>query len=453
MFSILILVSSGEASDNVSVWQVGIDGVFSKLAAWSHRQQASWGVQWTQDESHWARMQPADKNGKGGEVLFYKALEPKRNPSGSVINSFRIAVDHLGDFALSPGAYPKAALFIREASGQPAAIRIYLLPNGSQPIAQKRFYRADRAQLCWSPTGKHLLAVTHTEMDATGNSYYGETALYFLAGDGSADFRVPLEKEGPVHEVCWSPRGDEFMASYGFMPKSQVTLFDLKCDPVQTLPTDTGINHVRYSPDGQLILLGGFGNLPGRIEVWSRPQMRRIACFQAPGASVCEWSPSSRTILTAIQSPRLRVDNQWKLWSWRGSELQVKPFNELYQVAWLPMPHHTFTPVNIDQIPQGTAPPAPVKREAYRPPGLRNSPVQAVKSDPKPALKAPSATPVTKEERAVKKLREKMDQIRELKQRMAEGEVLELNQLEKIQRESQVEAELMEALKQLNIKK
>ena len=97
----------------------------------------------------------------------------------------------------------------------PGAVKVYLLPNTSAPVAQKAFYKADKCNIFWSPTGRHLLALATTEVDSTGVSYYGETNLYFVSGDGSFDCRVELDKEGPIHDVAWSPRSDEFIVLYG----------------------------------------------------------------------------------------------------------------------------------------------------------------------------------------------------------------------------------------------
>jgi translation initiation factor 2A len=53
------------------------------------------------------------------------------------------------------------------------------------------------------------------DVDKTNQSYFGETNLYFLKADGSHDGNVPLGKEGPVHDVQWSPNGEAFVAVSG----------------------------------------------------------------------------------------------------------------------------------------------------------------------------------------------------------------------------------------------
>jgi len=38
---------------------------------------------------------------------------------------------------------------------------------------------------------------------------------------------VKLSKEGPIHDVQWSPKGDEFIAVFGYSP-SKAVIFNTK---------------------------------------------------------------------------------------------------------------------------------------------------------------------------------------------------------------------------------
>lgn len=57
--------------------------------------------------------------------------------------------------------------------------------------------------------------MTHTDVDNTGKSYYGETNLYLVSLDGSFDGLVELDKEGPIYDFVWSPTSREFTVCYG----------------------------------------------------------------------------------------------------------------------------------------------------------------------------------------------------------------------------------------------
>ena len=91
-------------------------------------------------------------------------------------------------------------------------------------------FRASDASFLWSPSGAAVLVKTSTDVDATGQSYYGESKLAFMSADGKTEGSVALGKEGPIHDVAWSPAGREFVAIYGFMP-AKATLFDVKARP------------------------------------------------------------------------------------------------------------------------------------------------------------------------------------------------------------------------------
>lgn len=74
------------------------------------------------------------------------------------------------------------------------------------------------------------LFLTHSDVDVTGKSYYGETNLYLVALDGSFDGLVDLgqsctrlgmeaysqaDKEGPIYDFGWNPNSREFSVCYG----------------------------------------------------------------------------------------------------------------------------------------------------------------------------------------------------------------------------------------------
>jgi translation initiation factor 2A len=50
-------------------------------------------------------------------------------------------------------------------------------------------------------------------------------------------------KEGPVHDVAWSPTGSHFIVIAGFMPAKTV-LFDAKCDPRPLIKSHSYSNEV-----------------------------------------------------------------------------------------------------------------------------------------------------------------------------------------------------------------
>lgn len=73
----------------------------------------------------------------------------------------------------------------------------------------------------WNAPSTACLFMATCETDATNQSYYGESKLHYLPAEadrGDAACSVALPKEGPVHDVQWSPAGDFFVVVAGFMP-------------------------------------------------------------------------------------------------------------------------------------------------------------------------------------------------------------------------------------------
>lgn len=83
----------------------------------------------------------------------------------------------------------------------------------------------------WNSNGNAVILLTHTEVDTTGKSYFGETALHYMQTDGKFECSIPLRacpccgalrgtdipvaKEGPVHDVSWAPDNKEFIVIAG----------------------------------------------------------------------------------------------------------------------------------------------------------------------------------------------------------------------------------------------
>jgi translation initiation factor 2A len=77
---------------------------------------------------------------------------------------------------------------------QPAAVRVYNVPDFSTPVSQKSFYKGDKVQLKWNDQGKGLIVLAQTEVDKTNKSYYGETNMYILSADDHFDATITLGK-------------------------------------------------------------------------------------------------------------------------------------------------------------------------------------------------------------------------------------------------------------------
>jgi len=85
--------------------------------------------------------------------------------------------------------------------------------------------------------------------------------------------------------------------------------------------------------------------------------------------------------MTATLSPRLRVDNGYKIWHYSGGLMHTKSVEELWQVVWRPASVELYPmrttlsppPKPIDDGTQNIVKPPPKPVGAYRPPHARGT--------------------------------------------------------------------------------
>ncbi|KAI0695088.1 translation initiation factor eIF-2A [Cerioporus squamosus] len=341
-----------------------------ELVAFSQKSQEGWELQYTISESHAVRL-------VGQEIQVFKPAEWSKG----VVD--KLKVEGATSVTLSPGLNPSVAVFVAEKKGQPASVKIYSLTSlAGVPTCQKTFFKAQRSQIKWNTLGTQVLVLTQTDVDQANKSYYGETGgLYLLSAAGNFDCRVTLDKDGPVHDLAWSPNSKEFGVVYGFMP-AKTMLFDQRARSLHDFGT-AFCNFLSFNPQGRLIALAGFGNLAGKVDIFDRRTLTKVTTIDASNTSHCEWSPDGRFLLTATLSPRLRVDNGIKIWHCTGPLVHIQHIDELYQTSWRPIPVDAAPPFpqNIPPSPPpassvlqhvAVAKPTPTKPAgAYRPPGAR----------------------------------------------------------------------------------
>ncbi|GAB7357277.1 hypothetical protein MBLNU459_g8247t2 [Dothideomycetes sp. NU459] len=363
----------GNAVKNLKVWRTidnnaGAEGERSVVGQFVQKNQTGWNLQYSPDETFCARCVT-------NEVQFYRASD-----LGTVSDHLR--VEGVSDFALSTGRIQSVAVFVPERKGQPAAVKVFNIPQFSTPVSQKTFFKGDKVQLKWNNDGTSLIVLAQTEVDKTNKSYYGETNMYILSASGGFDSRITLDKEGPIHDVSWSPNSKEFGVVYGYMP-AKTTIFNQRAVAQHSFNLGPR-NTVLFSPHGRFVIVAGFGNLAGQMDIYDMEKnYSKVCTIEASNASVCEWSPDGTHILTATTSPRLRVDNGIRMWHVSGGLIYNEEMTELYHVTWRPQSaqeHPLGNPLHNVPAPHESAlaylstrktPSKPAG--AYRPPGARGT--------------------------------------------------------------------------------
>jgi len=386
---------AGQPKGNLKIWSTATGGEVHSFVQKKITSETWPPFRWTADELISAKM-------VSSEIQFFTGQK-----WDEVVRRIKLA--GVTNFSLAPGPAPPAiAAFVPEKKGGPGAVRVYRYPKLGDVIASKTVWKAQTSEFFWNQPGTGLLVATHTDVDRTGKSYYGQTSLYFLSIDGSIDCNVPLDAEGPVHHCSWSPDGSQFLVIYGFMP-AKATLFDSACNKLADFGR-AARNTAKWSPCGRMLCIAGFGNLNGQVDVWDIRHVKKIGSCVASCASSLDWSPDSACLLTAVLSPKIRVDNGITIFRHDGSQMFKQSVEQLYQAVWRPALPGTHHPARIksgkaapaSSTPGAEASAVPGKPALYVPPSRRGGPailareeeaeVQPRKYTPNSAAK--SSTPV-----------------------------------------------------------
>eukprot|EP00878_Enallax_costatus_P018803 GHUV01019817.1.p1 GENE.GHUV01019817.1~~GHUV01019817.1.p1 ORF type:complete len:612 (+),score=207.58 GHUV01019817.1:53-1888(+) len=366
--------ADGQPAKNIKVWDASSGSLVFEVGVKSVNKD-SWPL------LQWSRADEALYHGVTNTVHQYSRADRFKIAK-------KVPIKGVTTFQPCPAAGKQLiAAFIAETKGQPAVATVVDC-SGNEPvtISRKSFFRATGASIMWNATGTACLIMATSETDATNQSYYGESKLHYLPAEASrtdAACSVQMPKDGPVHDVQWSPDGEYFVVIAGFMP-AKVILHDNKCKAVYDLGAGP-YSTARWNPFGRFLAIAGFGNLPGDIVFYNK--LNKGVCKQMgatrSGSSVtAAWSPDGRYFLTATTAPRLRVDNNVRVFTYYGEKVVEKPFDTLYDATWLqPLPGTTYEdrPPSPERVAaagsaagaaassNGAAKPA----GAYRPPGAR----------------------------------------------------------------------------------
>jgi len=334
-----------------------------KVKSFFQKKMGGWCPMWTSEERYCSRM-------VSNEVQFYEG-----GNFDTIAHKLHLA--KVEGYSLSPTASKACHLvaYVPGAKGGPSTCRLYQFPLFAehQMVASKSFFQADSVEMTWNCQGSSCLLLTQSEVDKTGGSYYGKQQLHFISTRGDTAM-VGLPKEGPVYSHSWAPSGQLFAVTYGFMP-AKATMFDLKGEPVFDFGTGPR-NQALFNPQSNILMIGGFGNLRGKIEMWSVEKKVKVSEFEAPDSTMVSWCPDGQRFLTTTTAPRLRVGNGYKVWHYSGALQHEKAFStgdELWEAAWQAQPEAPSFQVTR-QLAPGIAPSQPVAaKQAYRPPGARGT--------------------------------------------------------------------------------
>lgn len=275
-------------------------------------------IQWSQDESVCLELVP----GEGIVVLEGKTLEPEeprrliREPQAAL---FQIAPKAQGDSTY-------VACYVPESPGRPGEVLVYYLDDLSEPTARVSLpAKLKSCLLLWNSEGSALLALASSDVDETGASYFGTSSLFWLMADGSKTEKISGAEEGLVQDVAWSPTKNEFLLIVGMLP-AVISLYDGKNGKLVSGLGKSRRNTIRWDPFGRLLVVGGFGALPGDVDFFDKEKGETVCSFRAALTVNCCWAPDGRHFLCCTTAPRMNEDNQASVFRYTGERIMKLEF-------------------------------------------------------------------------------------------------------------------------------
>ena len=297
------------------------------------------------------------------------------------------------------------SIFNPATGGNPARVSIYKydgLPSKVTigPIISRTTFSATEANMSWNKCGSSLLTHTQSDVDCSNTSYYGSTGLFILSSDGKLSGMVPQSKDGPIHDVKWSPVDDNFVVAAGTMP-SQCSLYNSKAEPIYEFGS-AHRNTISWSPHGRFLCIAGFGNLAGEMDFYDMKKLRKIGSNVAHCTVQYSWSPDSRLFMSAVLAPRMNVDNGFKMFRYNGEgPILTQVIEQAYDVIWQPVPLGAYpnrgpSPKRMDINYHDSSPSmsACITKQTiapYRPPGSSGTLSAMLKRDVAPVGKVKSS--------------------------------------------------------------
>lgn len=356
---------------NMALWHVAGK---SKIVEGKLRQLASnaWpSMKWTVDETCCCRVLsvedspvPRSDPSSGRTPYLMQVLNSKTSKTDNIeipgVSAVEICPFKSGSTLVS--------VFVASTDTSPVAkLQIFDLADTSKPAVLSHEFekKVDICSMKWSSTGKRLLVQAGSEIDESGQSYYGTSHLYLVNLDLLST--VGVAHEGHVQDFQWSPSGDLFCLISGLTPFT-TQLFDSDGHIVHDFGTSRK-NTVKFSNSGRFLALGGFGNLAGELDFIDVPSTALLNCTRAECTVECGWAPNGRVFMTSSTHPRMRVDNNITLFKYSGEKIARLDFPELYSAKWRPMPRTQFPDPPASPVTKvNKAPTIDVPKKAYRPP-------------------------------------------------------------------------------------
>eukprot|EP01091_Cochliopodium_minus_P016379 TRINITY_DN610_c3_g1_i1.p1 TRINITY_DN610_c3_g1~~TRINITY_DN610_c3_g1_i1.p1 ORF type:complete len:669 (+),score=256.96 TRINITY_DN610_c3_g1_i1:46-2007(+) len=315
---------SEQKEGNMILWSAKTGKI---LKRYEQKSLDKWPLQFSPDDEYLLKME-ADK------IKGYK-ISTNLEEAEVVINAKGAT-----DFSINSTTPYNIAIFIPAAGNKPNFIKIYKWLLFKEEVASISFFRGQEAEFHWNSKGNALLVCVTSTLDSSNNNYYGNKDLYYLRTSG---FTCTLESGKIIHDVSWHKYGKRFAVISG-PPPTTTTIFNWKKAEEKENFGRAYVNVAKFSNNGYLLALMGFGTFKGNITLWDQKQAKEVCSVDAFTSSTFDWSPDSRYFLTATLA-RMQ-DNSYKMWAYDGTLLHEEKLDSITQAFFKPLPLEAF-PVRL----------------------------------------------------------------------------------------------------------
>jgi translation initiation factor 2A len=140
-----------------------------------------------------------------------------------------------------------------------------------------------------------------------------------------------------IQDLQWFPNGERFILISGTQPAT-ATLFDKNSNPLFEFGKRYR-NTIRVCPFSQSLLIGGFGNLAGEVDMWNLNNNKELGKTKAYCTVGIEWAADGKHLLSSVLYERVKVDNELRILNAFGKLVCKLSFkeSELYSAQWQPV--------------------------------------------------------------------------------------------------------------------
>jgi len=226
--------------------------------------------------------------------------------------------------------------YVPEHNNIPARVVLQEIPS-RQIVGEKALFKVISCVILWQPKGDYLAV----KVDLQGKSKKKTvTALEFFR---IRERNIPVEDlklDDTVEAFSWEPKGHRFAIIHS-EPENRVrsvsfyTMAGTTVRKLETLDKRTA-SHLLWSPRGRFIVM--FSN-NGIFEFYDAENQETMAKDkQHLMATDITWDPIGRYVTTYVSGWKAKTEHGYKIWSFRGIELQSLMREGFYQFAWRPRP-------------------------------------------------------------------------------------------------------------------